>query len=125
MPSVTTTTDSLRFAAEALFKSNSVHRSPSNQFLCSNCHRTVKCCDVSVQTCLDDKTNHNTTSRLRLVSLASSDDGLSGDGTWLSLDSSHLHMPAQEYQPSNTKQAFQDKGYGEVSNSSIPRMHHV
>jgi len=119
VPDITaTTTDSLRLAAETLFKSNSVHRFPSNQFICSDCHRTVKRCDVSVQTSLDDDTNHNTTSRLRLVSLTASDDGLSGDSAWLSLDS---RMATQEYQMGNTRQVFHDK----LSSCSIPGMHHV
>ncbi len=120
MPNVTTTNDSLRLAAEALFKSNSVHRFPSNQYICSDCHRTVKRCDVSVQTSLDDDKNHNTTSRLRLVSLTSSDDGLGGDGTWLSLDSPHSHMTTQEYHMGNTRQ-----GYDKLSSCKIPGMHHV
>jgi hypothetical protein len=125
MSNVTTTTDSLRLAAEVLFKSNSVHRSPSNQFICSNCHRTVKSCDVSVQTSLDDDTDHNTTSRLRLVSLTSSDDGLSGDGAWFSLDSPRPRIATQEYQMGNTRPTVHDKGYDELSSRSIPRMHHV
>jgi hypothetical protein len=114
MSDVTTTSDSLRLAAETLFKSNSVHRFPSNQFICSDCHRTVKCCDVSVQTSLDN----DTTSRLRLVSLTASDDGLSGDSAWLSLDS---RMATQEYQMGSTRQVFHDK----LSSCSIPGMHHV
>ena len=125
MPSVTTTTDNLRLAAEALFKSNSVHRSPSTQFICSDCHRTVKRCDVAVQTCLDNNTQSNATSRLRLVSLTASDDGLGGDGTWLSLDSPHPHMVSQEYQTNNTRQTLQHKKYDDISLRSIPRMHHV
>ncbi|CAF0736343.1 unnamed protein product [Rotaria sordida] len=74
MSTIATTNDSLRLAAETLFKSNSVLRSPLTQFICSDCHRTVKRCDVSVQTSLDNNTNDNATSRLRLVSLTSSDD---------------------------------------------------
>jgi hypothetical protein len=121
-PNVTTTADNLRLTAQALFKSNSVHRSPSTQFQCSDCHRIVKRCDVSVQTSLDEKTNPNTTSRIRLVSLTSSDDGLTGDGTWLSLDSPHARMATQEYPIGHTRQALHDH---EVSSRSIPRMHHV
>jgi hypothetical protein len=110
--------DNLRLAAETLFKSNSVHRFPSTQFICSDCHRTVKCCDVSVQTSLDE----NTTSRVRLVSLTSSDDGLNNDAAWLSLDS---RMANQEYQSGNTKQIFYDKESDKLPSRSIPRMHHV
>ena len=117
-----TTADSLRLTGEALFKSNSVHRSPSTQFLCSNCHRTVKLCDVSVQTSLEDKNNPNTISRIRLVSLTPSDDGLGGDSTWLSLDS---RTPTQEYSIDNTKQGVHGDRYDQVSSRSIPRMHHV
>jgi hypothetical protein len=121
----TTTTDNLRLTAEALFKSSSVHRSPSAQFTCSDCHRTVKRCDVSVQTSLDDNINHNGISRLRLVSLTSSDDGLNGDGAWLSLDSSHPRMTTQEYQMNDTKNVFRDKKYEELPASSIPGMYYV
>jgi len=124
-PNITTTADSLRLTAEALFKSNSVHRFPSTQFTCSDCHRTVKRCDVSVQTSLDDNTNHNATSRLRLVSLTSSDDGVSSDGAWLSLDSPISRMTTQEYQMGNTRQVFHDNTYDELSSSSIPGMYHV
>ncbi len=121
----TTADNNLRLTAEALFKSNSVHRSPSTQFQCPDCHRIVKRCDVSVQTSLDDKTDPKTTSRLRLVSLTSSDDGLAGDGTWLSLDSPHARMATQEYQKGHTKQVLHDNQYNEVSLRSIPGMHHV
>jgi hypothetical protein len=125
-PAMTTPTDNLRLTAEALFKSNSVHRCPSTQFTCSNCQKTIKCCDVSVQASLDDNTNHNGISRLRLVSLTSSDDGLSGgDGAWLSLDSPHPHMTTQEYQRNNTGQTFRDKRYEELPASSIPGMYYV
>ncbi len=121
-PNITTKADSLRLTAEALFKSNSVHRFPSTQFQCSDCNRIVKRCDVSVQTSLNDKTNPNNTSRLRLVSLTSSDDGLTGDGPWLSLDSPHNRMATQEYPMAHTKQVLHDN---EVPSRTIPRMHHV
>lgn len=123
----TTATDNLRITAETLFKSNSVNRFPSNQFICSDCHRTVKCCDVSVQTSLDsDNTNYNAGSRLRLVSLTSSDDGLGGgDGAWLSLDSPHPRTTAQEYQTGNTRQVLHDKRYNELPSCTIPGMHYV
>jgi hypothetical protein len=62
--------------AELLFKSNTVRRYPSTHFSCSNCHQTIKCCDVSVQTSLDD---NGSISRKRVVLLTASDDGLSGD----------------------------------------------
>ncbi|CAF2872436.1 unnamed protein product [Rotaria sp. Silwood2] len=122
LSSMTTTNDSLRLAAEALFKSNSVHRFPSTQFMCSDCHRIVKRCDVSVQTSLDNVTNHDATSRLRLVSLTSSDDGLNGDDAWLSFDS---QMTGQKYQMNHSKQALQSEGYDELSTCLIPKMHHV
>ena len=118
-------TDNLRLAAEALFKSNSVHRSPSTQFTCSQCQRAVKCCDVSVQTSLDEKNNESAASRLRLVSLSASDDGHGNDGTWLSLDSPHAHLVAQEHPSNSTKQTFPHRNYDDVSVRSIPRMHHV
>ncbi|CAF0773524.1 unnamed protein product [Rotaria sp. Silwood1] len=116
-----TTNDSLRLAAEALFKSNSVHRSPSTQFICSDCHQIVKRCDVGVQTSLDNNTNHNITSRLRLVSLTSSDDGLSNDDAWVSFDS---QLTGQRYQMNHTRQALKNEGHNELSTCSIPKMHH-
>jgi alpha-D-ribose 1-methylphosphonate 5-triphosphate diphosphatase PhnM len=124
-PTMTTAKDSLRLAAETLFKSNSVHRYPSNNFICSDCHRTFKRCDVSVQTSLDDNTNYGAASRLRLVSLTASDDGLGGDGTWLSLDPHQAQRTAQEYQMRNTILTPQDTRYDELSSRSMPRMHHV
>ena len=89
-PTLLTTTNRLpvenvRRTAETLFKSNSVHRFPTNTFVCSHCERLVKQCDVSVQTSLTANQNHHETepSRLRLVSTSSTDDG-----AWISLDSS-------------------------------------
>ncbi|CAF0883940.1 unnamed protein product [Adineta steineri] len=125
IPSMTTTNDNLRAAAEALFKSNSVHRSPSQQVTCSNCQRSIKRCDVSVQTSLDDKSDDSATSRLRLVSLTSSDDGHSGDGSWLPLDSPHPPLVVQEHPTSFSRPISQHKGYDAISVRSIPRMHHV
>lgn len=118
---IQTTNDSLRLAAETLFKSNSVHRYPSTQFICSDCHRIVKCCDVSVQASLNDD-NNNVTPRLRLVSLTSSDDGLNNEDAWLSFDSGTAN---QKYPMNHTRQAFQDKDYDDCSTSTIPKMHHV
>ena len=117
-PNITTTADSLRLTAEALFKSNSVHRFPSTQFQCSDCQRIVKRCDVSVQTSLEN----NNKSRLRLVSLTSSDDGLTGDGPWLSLDSPYTRTATQEYPLGHTRQVIYEN---EVPSRTIPRMHHV
>jgi hypothetical protein len=118
-PTATIATDNLRLA-QSLFKSNSVHRYPSTHFICSNCHQTVKCCDVSVQTSLDDQ---NTTSRIRVVSLTSSDDGLhSSDTTTISLEPHHAHMTLQQYQMGNVRRPSQDAG---LPSNSIPQMHHV
>ena len=111
-----TAANNLRLTAQTLFKSNTVHRSPSTQILCSNCQQTVRRCDVSVQTSLDDQMiNSNSTSRLRLISLTGSDDGLNNDGTWLALDS---RINIQEYPMDDTQQLFHES-------RSTPRMHHV
>jgi hypothetical protein len=117
-PTTPVPTDNLRLA-ESLFKSNSVHRYPSTYFICSNCHRTVKFSDVSVQTSLDDP---GTTSRVRVVSLTSSDDGLHNNTAWVSLEPHHAHMTVQEYQMGNARRPSQDLG---LPSSSIPGMHHV
>ena len=121
----TTAANNLRLTAETLFKSNSVHRSPSTQFLCSNCQQTVRRCDVSVQTSLDDQTNPHSASRLRLISLTASDDGQTNDGTWLALDSPHVRLNLQEYPIDETKELLHDDRFNEVSSRSTPRMHHV
>lgn len=114
-----TAANNLRLTAQTLFKSNSVHRSPSTQFLCSNCHQTVRRCDVSVQTSLDDQMiNSDSTSRVRLISLTGSDDGVNNDGTWLALDSPHTRVNMQEYPMDNTQHLFHES-------RSTPRMHHV
>ncbi|CAF3148262.1 unnamed protein product [Rotaria sp. Silwood2] len=110
--------DNLRLA-ETLFKSNTVHRYPSTHFICSNCHRTIKCCDVSIQTSLDD---HNTISRMRVISHTTSDDEFHDDKGWISSEPHCTHMTVQEYQMGNTKKAFQDTG---LPSNSIPQMHHV
>lgn len=120
-----TAANNLRLTAETLFKSNSVHRSPSTQFLCSNCHQTVRRCDVSVQTSLDDRINPQSTSRLRLISLSTSDDGQTNDGAWLALDSPHARLNMQEYPIDETKELLHDNRYNEVSSRTTPRMHHV
>lgn len=118
-PVVTTSTpDNLRLAAETLFKSNSVHRSPSTQFTCSECRRTVKRCDVSVQASLSETNEQSVASRLRLVSLSASDDGHGNDGAWLSLDSPQAHF-------ATGKPLNQQRAYEEVPVRSMPRMHHV
>jgi len=101
----TTTTDNLRFA-ESLFKSNTVN------FVCSNCHKTIKCCDVSVQT-----------SQIGVVPLTKSNDELNSNTGWISLEPhNHIHMTVQEYQMGNTKKLYQDVG---LSSNSIPQMHHI
>jgi hypothetical protein len=110
--------DNLRLA-ESLFKSNTVHRYPSTYFICSNCHRTVKCCDVSVQTTLHD---HGTTSRIHVVTLTASDDELNRDTPWISLEPHHEHMILQEYQMGYLGRPSQDAG---LASNSIPQMHHV
>ncbi|UJR37214.1 hypothetical protein I4U23_029923 [Adineta vaga] len=120
VPSMAATDDNLRLAANALFKSNSVHHFPSTQFICSACNRTIKRCDASIQTSLDGKPNPNEVSRLRLVSLSTSDDG-----AWLSLDSPHAHGAIQETPVTNTKQTFQHGNFDHVSIRPIPKMHHV
>jgi hypothetical protein len=117
-PTTTTITNNLRLA-ESLFKSNTVHRYPSTHFICSNCHQTVKCCDVSVQTSLDD---HGTPSRARVISLTASDDGINTDTIRASLEHHHGHMTVQEYQMGNTRRPSEDLG---LSFNSIPQMHHV
>lgn len=114
IPPFETNDENLRLAAEALFKSNSVHRSPSTQFVCSDCRRIVKRCDVSVQASLDDNVAYDGKSRLRLVSLTSSDDGLNNEDAWLSLDSRLADKRSQ------INQTCQKDGY-----FSIPKMHHV
>ncbi|CAF1679096.1 unnamed protein product, partial [Adineta ricciae] len=119
VPLMTTTNDNLRMAAETLFKSNSVHRSPSTQYICSECHRTVRRCDVSVQASLDDRSNQNDPSRLRLVSLPTSDDG-----AWLTLDSPPAFSIVQETSLKNAKQTFEQRNYNDVSVRPLPRMHH-
>ena len=121
-----TINDNLRLVAEALFKSNSVHRSPSTQFVCSNCHRTIKRCDISIQTSLHDNTNDKESSRLRLVSFTSSDDGRNDDDSgWLSFDSAHSHVTSQDYPVNNTTQSFQNKRSDKLSTYSIPETHHI
>ncbi|CAF3607078.1 unnamed protein product [Rotaria sp. Silwood1] len=117
-PTTTTAVDNLRLA-EGLFKSNTVHRYPSTHFICSNCHQTIKCCDVSVQTSFDD---HDTISRMRIVSHTASDDEINGDTDWVSYEPHCTHMTVQEYQMGNTKKAFHDTG---LPSNSIPQMHHV
>jgi len=57
--------------------------------------------------------------------LTSSDDGVSGDGAWPSLDSPHSRRTTQEYQMGNTRQVFHDNRYDELPSCSIPGMHHV
>jgi hypothetical protein len=109
----TTANDNLRLA-ESLFKTNTVHRYPSTHYICSNCHQTIKCSDVSVQTSLDD---HHTTSRTRVVSLTASSDGLSGGTTRVSLD--HGHMTVKEYQSGRLSQDTS------LPSHSIPQMHDV
>jgi hypothetical protein len=113
-PTTTTVADNLRLA-ESLFKSTTVHRYPSSHYICSNCHQTIKCCDVSVQTSLDE---HSTTSRIRGISFTPSDD----DINTISLEPHHAHMTIQAYQLGNTRRSSQD---AELSSSSIPQMHHV
>ena len=116
-----TANEKLRLA-ESLFKSTSVHRYPSTNFVCSNCNRTLKCADVSIQTSLDESVSRGSTSRLRVVSLTSSDDGTGGDAGWLSLDPHHAPMTVQEYQLGQTRRPSHDPGF---SSFSIPGMHHV
>lgn len=108
-----TAANNLRLTAETLFKSNTVHRSPSAPFLCSNCQQTVRRCDVSVQASLDEQINSTATSRLRLISLTGSDDG-----TWLALDSPHARLNMPDYPIDETKQLFRES-------RTTPRMHHV
>ncbi|CAF2726549.1 unnamed protein product [Rotaria sp. Silwood2] len=77
-PVVTSTiTDNLHLAGSQL-KLNTVHHYPSSHFICSNCHRTIKCCNVNVQTSLND---HDAISRTRTVSLMASDEELNSDTT--------------------------------------------
>ncbi|CAF2390746.1 unnamed protein product [Rotaria sp. Silwood2] len=45
-PVVTSTITDDFHLAESLFKLNTVHRYPSSHFICSNCHRTIKYCDI-------------------------------------------------------------------------------
>jgi hypothetical protein len=92
--------------AESLYKSNNVHRYPSTYFICSNCHKTIKYSDVSVQTSLDDL-------RRRVVSFTDSDDGNLHN---------HSHMTVKEYQQGHTRRSSHDSTL--ISNS-IPQMHHV
>jgi hypothetical protein len=111
----TVTNDNLRIA-ESLYKSNTVHRYPSSYFICSNCHKTVKCSDVSVQTSIDDP-------RIRVVSLTASDDGLNCNPTSTSLESyNHLHMTVKEYQQGSTRRSSHE---AVLSSDSIPQMHRV
>ncbi|CAF0879084.1 unnamed protein product [Adineta steineri] len=117
-PPASTTSDTLRFA-ESLFKTNNVHRYPSTHFICSNCHQTIKCHDVSVQTSLDDR---SATTRTRLISLTASDDSLDTDLAWNSLEPHHAHMTVQEYQTGHARRSSQDAG---LPSNSIPQMHHV
>ncbi|UJR08997.1 hypothetical protein I4U23_013247 [Adineta vaga] len=116
--STTTAADNLHLA-ESLFKTNTVHRYPSTHFICSKCHQTIKCCDVSVQTSLDD---HNHTSRNHRISLTLSDDELSHNSVRKSLESHHAHMTVQEYRMGNTRRPSQDLT---LSSDLIPQMHHV
>ncbi len=123
LPTINQTTaivnDNLRLA-ESLFKSNTVHRYPSSHFICSNCHQTIKCCDVSVQTSLD---HLDTTSRKRVVSLIVGDDELTGNIARVSLEPhNHAHMTVKEYQRGITRSPSQDAG---LPSNSIPQMHHV
>ena len=118
VPSTTTVNDNLRLA-QSLFKSNTVHRYPSSHFICSNCHQTIKCCDVSVQASLDE---HDSTSRTRVISYTSSDDGLNSDATRISLEPHHAHLTLQQYQMGNIKRSSQDGG---LPSNAIPQMHHV
>lgn len=117
-----TTHENLRFAAEALFKSNSVDRSPSTHFICSDCRRTVKLCDVSVQASLDNKSGDNGRSRLRLVSLTSSDDGLTNDDAWFSYDS---NTTSRKGAMNHGKQTLNDDLYDDLSTGTIPKLQHV
>ena len=95
--------------AESLFKSNSVHRFPSVQYLCSECRRTVKCSDVSVQT----------NARLRLLSPTTSEDGLVEEKPWVPVEVKPLVQgPFFGY----TRRVSQEKG---SSPCTIPGMHHV
>jgi hypothetical protein len=106
-----TKTDNLRLA-ESLFKSNTVHRYPSTNFICSNCHKTIKCCDVSVQT-----------SQIGVVPLTPSKGELNSDTGWISLEPhNHIHMTVQGYQMGNTKRLSQDIG---LPSNSIPQMHRI
>jgi len=92
--------------AEALFKSNSVNRSPSTLFTCSNCSQTMKRCDVSVQTSLDKPNKFNSTSRLRLISSTSDEDITNeNDGAWLSLESKPI-IPEKRFSTSNIPGVF-------------------
>ncbi|CAF4769642.1 unnamed protein product, partial [Rotaria magnacalcarata] len=122
MSSISTTNANLRLASEALFKSNSVHRYPSTQFTCSDCHRIVRVCDVSVQASLDNKIDENAASRLRLVSLTSSDDGLAGDDAWFSFDSP---LNGQKNHTNHPIQVLKDERYDGLSKCTLPKMHHV
>ncbi|CAF1164849.1 unnamed protein product [Rotaria sordida] len=118
-PSTTTITiDNLRLS-ETLFKSNTVHRYPSSHFICSNCHQTIKCCDVSVQTSLDD---HNTISKIHVISHTASDDEFNGDTTWTSYEPHGTHMTVQEYQMGHARKVSHDTG---LPSNSIPQMHRV
>ncbi|CAF1263493.1 unnamed protein product [Adineta ricciae] len=115
----TSISDNLRLA-ESLFKTNNVHRYPSKHFICSKCYQTVKCCDVSVQTSLDD---HNRASRNHRMSLSVFDDELDPDPVRTSSELHHHLMTVQEYQMGNTRRSSQD--LSSQSSNSIPQMHHV
>ena len=112
-------TENLRLAAEALFKSNSVHRSPSTNYFCSNCRQSVQRCDASIQASLDGTVNRAQASRLRLISMASDDEGLASDGAWLSIDPTHPQPISQDY-PTNETKPVPTYGAGYLPFSSYP-----
>ncbi|CAF3360506.1 unnamed protein product [Rotaria socialis] len=105
--------------AETLFKSNNVHRYPSTQFTCAKCHRTVKCCDISVQTSFADDSS---TSRIDAVSHASPNSEHYIDSGWVPFEPHCLHMKVKKYQIGNIRKTHQDIG---LRANSIPQMHHV
>jgi hypothetical protein len=113
----TIATDTLPLA-KSLFKSNTVHRYPSTYFICSNCHRTNKCCDVSVQTSLHD---HSTTSSIYVVLLTTADDEVNRDTSRISLEPHHAHLVVKEYQMGYLARPSQDAA---LPSDATAQMHH-
>lgn len=117
------TNENLRLA-ETLFKSNSVNRSTTTSVVCSNCSRTIKRCDVSVQTSLDKSNKFNLTSRLRLISSTSDEETTNeNDGAWISLDSPHERKVTNEFYPINSTKSIIPEN--KFSTSNIPGVYDV